>query len=109
MKGLLAAVIAASLFGIGGTFGQFLFTHRGVNLEWLVTMRLLGAGVILLGLTFARKGTAALAIWRNRSDALQLLLFGIEHVTNLRIVWMQPIEGIAALCAGVVCLFRAIR
>ncbi len=38
-----------------------------------------------------------------------LLLFGIAHATNLQIVWMEPITAIAALCAGVVCLIKAIR
>jgi drug/metabolite transporter (DMT)-like permease len=91
MKGFVAAVIAASLFGIGGTFGQFLFTHRGVNLEWLVTMRLLGAGVILLGLTLARKGRAALAIWRG-GDAVQLLLFGIFGMLAVQYTYFAAIR-----------------
>lgn len=38
-----------------------------------------------------------------------LLLFGIMQVTNLQIVWMGAIMGLAALCAGAVCLFRAFR
>jgi len=36
-------VTAATLFGVGGTFAQFLFQHRGVSIDWLVTMRLLCA------------------------------------------------------------------
>jgi len=44
----VSAVVAATLFGVGGTFAQFLFQHRGVNIDWLVTMRLLGAGGVML-------------------------------------------------------------
>ena len=42
---------AATLFGVGGTFAQFLFQHRGVSIDWLVTMRLLCAGSALLAIS----------------------------------------------------------
>lgn len=38
-----------------------------------------------------------------------LLLFGIAAVTNITVVWMTPLTGLAALCAGVVGLIRAFR
>jgi hypothetical protein len=38
-----------------------------------------------------------------------LALFGIEAVTNIKIVWMTPIMGLAALAAGAICLFRAFK
>jgi len=37
------------------------------------------------------------------------LLFGIFSVTNIEVVWGKPIMGLAALAAGIVCLFRAFR
>ncbi len=36
------------------------------------------------------------------------LLTGLALVTNISIVWMSPVTGIAALVLGVVCLFRVI-
>jgi uncharacterized membrane protein len=36
------------------------------------------------------------------------VLFGIAAVTNIEIVWMKPITGLAALVCGVVCLIRAV-
>ena len=38
-----------------------------------------------------------------------LLLFGAGAVTNVVIVWMGPVTGLAALACGVVCLIRALR
>lgn len=40
--------------------------------------------------------------------ALFFLLYGLAHVTNVRVVWMEPLCGLAALAAGAVCLFRAL-
>ena len=37
------------------------------------------------------------------------LLFGIFAVTNIQVVWQKPIEGMAALACGVVCLVRAAK
>ncbi len=41
--------------------------------------------------------------------AVWALLFGIFAVTNLRVVWSEPIMGFAALALGIVCLVRALR
>lgn len=37
------------------------------------------------------------------------ILTGIALVTNLEVVWMGPLTGLAALVLGVVCLVRAFR
>ena len=36
------------------------------------------------------------------------LLFGVASVTNVEVVWMHPVTGIAALALGVVCIIRFI-
>ncbi len=41
--------------------------------------------------------------------AIWALLFGILHVTNISIVWADPVMGFAALILGIVCLIRALR
>ena len=61
--GFFNAVLAATLFGVGGTFAQFLFQNRGVNIDWLVTMRLLFAGPVLL-LMSALAGKRIFDVWR---------------------------------------------
>lgn len=38
-----------------------------------------------------------------------LTLFGVFAVTNIEVVWGEPIMGIAALVAGIVCLIRGIK
>jgi hypothetical protein len=37
------------------------------------------------------------------------LMFGIFHVTNIRIEWGNPAMGVCALALGVVCIVRAVR
>ena len=54
-KGILMALVAATLWGVSGTCGQFLFQQREVSVEWLMSVRMLAAGTILLVITLLRK------------------------------------------------------
>jgi drug/metabolite transporter (DMT)-like permease len=90
MTGIAAALVAATLFGVGGTFAQFLFTQRGVNVDWLVTMRLLTSGVLLLTVCAARQGRAVLAVWR---DGPALILFAIIGMLGVQYTYMAAIEA----------------
>ena len=82
---------AATLFGVGGTFAQFLFQHRGVNIDWLVTMRLLCAGSVLLLISAARQGRAVLTIWRE--DAPSVILFGLVGMMPVQYTYMAAINA----------------
>lgn len=91
MKGLgfVIAVLSGTLFGVGGTFAQFLFQHRGVDVGWLVTMRLLFGGLVLLLLSLMMRGRAVLAIWRQ--DAWPLILFGLVGMMPVQYTYMAAI------------------
>jgi len=75
---------------VGGTCAQFLFVHRGVGVEWLVTMRLLCAGAVLLAVALAYDVRATLAVWRDRTA---LLLFGIFGMLAVQYTYMAAIEA----------------
>lgn len=84
-------MVAAILFGVGGTFAQFLFQRRGVSIDWLVTMRLLCAGSVLVLVAALHQGRQVLAIWR--SDALSLILFGIAGMLAVQYTYMAAIHA----------------
>ena len=92
MKGLgfAIAILAGTLFGVGGTFAQFLFQQRGVDVGWLVTMRLLFGGVALLALSLAVRGKGVLAIWRQ--DAWPVILFGLIGMMPVQYTYMASID-----------------
>jgi len=89
--GILSAVAAATLFGVGGTFAQFLFQHRGVSIDWLVTMRLLCAGSAMLLISAIGRGRGVLAIWR--SDAGAVILFGLIGMMPVQYTYMAAINA----------------
>jgi drug/metabolite transporter (DMT)-like permease len=88
--GFAAAILASILFGVGGTFAQFLFQQRGVNIDWLVTMRLLFAGPALLLLS-ALGGKRIFAVWRQ--DAVPLIIFGVVGMMPVQYTYMAAINA----------------
>lgn len=89
--GFVYAIAAGVLFGVGGTFAQFLFQHRGVDMEWLVTMRLLCAGSVLLLVCALRQGMGVLAIWRDH--AVPIILFGLIGMMPVQYTFMAAIDA----------------
>jgi drug/metabolite transporter (DMT)-like permease len=89
--GFAYAIAAAMLFGMGGTAAQFLFQQRGLSIDWLVTMRLLGAGSVLLLISAIRQGRGIFDIWRN--DAVSVILFGLIGMMPVQYTFMAAIDA----------------
>lgn len=100
-QGFLLAITAAVLWGVSGTFGQFLFQQRDVSVEWLITVRMSVSGFCLLLL--ARFGDKAdlLAIWRDKNDAVRLLVFSIAGMLAVQYTYFAAIKHSNAATATV--------
>lgn len=101
LKGFILAITAAVLWGVSGTFAQFLFQQRGVNVEWLITIRMLSTGTLLL--LFAKFGQKAdlTSIWKNKKDAVQLALFSITGMLAVQYTYFAAIKHSNAATATV--------
>lgn len=101
LKGFLLAVSAAILWGVSGTFGQFLFQQRAVNVEWLITVRMLATGSLLLIFVGPGNHSELWDIWRNRKDTIDLLLFSIVGVLAVQYSYFAAINYSNAATATV--------
>ena len=64
------------LWAVGGVCGQQLFQAHNVTANWLIPIRILTAGSCLLLYSFFKYSPAAVfAIWKDRKDSKDLLLF----------------------------------
>ncbi len=100
-KGILFAIIAASLWGISGTFGQFLFQQRGINVEWMITVRMLISGFLLLIYAASQKENKIFEIWNNKKDFNRLLLFSITGMLMVQYTYFAAIKHSNAATATV--------
>ncbi|SFS47281.1 DMT family transporter [Sphingobacterium wenxiniae] len=99
-KGILLGIIAAALWGISGTLGQFLFQQRGINVEWLITLRLLLSGFGLLLLAKSMKNNI-FTIWTNQKDAIQIFIFSIMGMIGVQYTYFAAIKHSNAATATV--------
>ncbi|WP_404328343.1 EamA family transporter [Mesobacillus maritimus] len=86
-------VITGALFwGIGGTVSKKLF-ELGVDVDWLVTTRLLIAGFLLLTVQFfGKERSQILKVWKTRKIAIQLIIFGLLGMLAVQYTYMASIQ-----------------
>jgi len=88
----LLAVFAASLWGISGACAQYVFEQKGIRIDWLVTVRLLIAGVLLLLLAWWQRPSQVMAVWRPAHSARQVLAFGVLGMLGVQYTYFAVIE-----------------
>ncbi|KAE8561042.1 EamA family transporter [Paenibacillus polymyxa] len=90
--GLFLVITGAIFWGISGTVAKKLFQQIDVN--WLVTTRLLIAGVLLLALQFLIKDrTQIWGVWKNRRTAFQLIVYGLVGMLSVQYTYMASIQS----------------
>lgn len=89
--GLFYVITGATCWGIGGTVAKKLFQDDQVDVDWLVTIRLLTAGILLLMLQLFRKNRSqVIEVWKNKESAGQLLIFGLFGMLAVQYTYMHP-------------------
>lgn len=103
IKGLLFVIIGASLWGIGGTASDYIFTETPVDVNWYVTARLTISGIILLSIytLFLRKKHRT--VW-NKHTVLMFSIYSIFGMTMVQYTFMAAIGyGNAAIATVLQC------
>ncbi|WP_397538389.1 DMT family transporter [Rummeliibacillus pycnus] len=91
-KGIILVLLAAIFWGIAGTLAQYLFQVKGFNTEWLVVLRLLVAGFLLLLVNYPKERERIWAIWKNKHDVLSLLLFSFVGMLAVQYTYFAAIK-----------------
>lgn len=100
--GFASAIFAAMLWGVSGAFAQFLFREKEFNAEWLVTVRLLISGVLMLLFGVLQKNPDVVGIWKDKKYAIQLVLFSILGMLTVQYTYFVTILHSNAATATVI-------
>lgn len=92
LKGILLVMIGATFWGISGTVAQFLFQKKGFSPEWLVVIRLLASGLILLFYALIKGNKDIWKIWRSGNNAWSLIFFGIIGMVGVQYTYFAAIK-----------------
>src|SRR5690625_4675588 len=91
--GILLVITGATFWGVGGTVAQKLFQQYAINVNWLVTTRLIIAGLLLLMVhSFKNNRSQIFRVWKNRKVAIQLIIFGLFGMLAVQYTYMASIN-----------------
>jgi len=100
-RGIFLVLTAAVLWGVSGTVAQYLFQRSGFSPEWLVVIRLLISGIILLMLARLKEKKNIVDIWKNKKDMFSLLLFSILGMLAVQYTYFAAINSSNAATATI--------
>jgi len=89
LKGAFLTLSGGILWGFSGTCGQFLMQTKGLISDWLVPIRLLSAGLLLLLICFSQEGKKIFQVWKK--DAFRILVFGLLGMSMCQYTYFTAI------------------
>ncbi|KUF31925.1 MULTISPECIES: DMT family transporter [Lysinibacillus] len=90
--GFLLVILGASFWGIGGTVAQRLFQQDDIEVGWLVSSRLLLAGLLLLAIyKITYRHDSIFVIWRTKQNAFKQILFSLLGMLAVQYTYMMSI------------------
>ena len=66
LLGIIFAIAGGIFWGFSGTCGEFVFKNYDVSSTWLCSVRILLAGLILLGISFIKYRPQLFAMFKNK-------------------------------------------
>lgn len=91
-KGVFFTIAGGSCWGMSGVMGKYLFDMRGLNAAWLVTVRLLAAGIIMLAIAYKSEKNGIFRVWKHRETAVGQLIFSIVGMAACQMTYFLAIE-----------------
>ncbi len=100
--GTFLTISGGILWGISGVCGQFLFQNKDVTASWLVPLRLVTAGFLLLCYYLIRDKGKAFNIWKTKRNRIDIIIYGLAGMMLCQYSYFQTIEWSNAGTATVI-------
>ncbi|GAD17754.1 DMT family transporter [Lentilactobacillus otakiensis] len=93
IRGIGLAMMGPLLWGISGTVAQFLFEDIHVSSNWLVSVRMLVSGILLVIYGMVADRQAEMKVWHDKKDSLSLLFFSYIGMAASQYTYFMAIEA----------------
>lgn len=90
--GILLTIIGGICWGASGVAGQCLLEMSDITSRWLVPVRLLMSGILLIIYQVCKSGAKVFDIWKNRRDAIDMLIYAIVGIMLCQYTYFYTIE-----------------
>ncbi|MFC6346788.1 DMT family transporter [Vagococcus carniphilus] len=91
-KGILLAIIGAIFWGGSGVCAQYIMQNKGASTGWLVSVRMLFAGILILFYLYFSQKNKLFTILKNKKDMLSTLIFSVFGVIFLQYAFFAAIK-----------------
>lgn len=102
ISGTILTIAGGILWGISGVCGQFLFQNKEVTASWLVPIRLVTAGILLLCYYIIRDRGKTFDIWKTKRNRTDIIVYGLAGMMLCQYSYFQTIEWSNAGTATVI-------
>lgn len=94
LKGLWLSLSAGLLWGFSGISAQFLIQNKYIDTQWLVSVRMLSAGllIIIFYLVKNRNFATIFSIFKNKKDLKRLFLLAVLGMLAVQYTYFQAIH-----------------
>ena len=92
VKGLFLVTFGALLWGVSGTVAQYLFQSENFKPEWLVVIRMLISGILLLIIGLIKGDKNIFKIFTEKKDVFKLLLFSLFGMLGVQYTYFSAIN-----------------
>ena len=91
--GFILVILGASFWGIGGTVAQKLFQQENIEVGWLVSSRLLIAGLLLIGVyKITHWNNSIFVMFHTKHNAFRQILFSLLGMLAVQYTYMMSIS-----------------
>ena len=91
-QGVVMTLTGGILWGLCGSCGQFLFQYKEATSNWLVPIRLMGAGILILLLLAAKNRKEILAVWKEPWGRRDILIFSVFGMMLCQYAYFTTIQ-----------------
>ena len=102
VTGTIVTIAGGILWGVSGVCGQYMFQNKGVTAPWLVSVRLVVAGLLMLCYYLLTDREQTLAIWKSKRDRRDVIIYGLLGMLPCQYAYFQTIEWSNAGTATVI-------
>ena len=90
--GVAITILGGCLWGFSGACGQYLFNQKGVTAKWMVPIRLVTAGLLMLCYFIWKEKKGAFRIWKRKRDAVDVIVYGVAGLMLCQFSYFYTIE-----------------
>ena len=90
--GIALSLLGGIFWGFSGSCGQYLFTYHSVDSRWLVSVRMIVSGAILLGASAVKHKKEIFAVWKGKSNFIRMASFTVFGLVMCQYAYFTAIK-----------------